>query len=73
MLFPTKTFSGEKTLTIGGLEVQLIEAPGETRDYPALWMPRDRTMIAGDDFQPQRSIAGPRPALPQQGGGKFIQ
>jgi len=29
---PTHTFSGTKTLTFGGVEIRLIEAPGETHD-----------------------------------------
>lgn len=47
---PTHTFSGTKTLTFGGMEVRLIEAPGETHDQLIVWIPGDRTLIAADDF-----------------------
>lgn len=47
---PTHTFSGTKTLTFGGMEVRLIEAPGETHDQLIVWIPEDRTLIAADDF-----------------------
>jgi alkyl sulfatase BDS1-like metallo-beta-lactamase superfamily hydrolase len=39
-----------KTLTFGGMEIQLIEAPGETHDQLVVWIPADRTLIAADNF-----------------------
>jgi len=47
---PTHTFSGTRTLVIGGLEIRLIEAPGETHDHLVVWIPQDRTVIAADNF-----------------------
>lgn len=47
---PTHTFSGKKTLVFGGLEIQLIAAPGETHDQLVVWIPADRTLIAADNF-----------------------
>ena len=47
---PTHTFSGIKTLKIGGVEIVLIEAHGETGDQLIVWLPQDRTLIAADDF-----------------------
>ncbi len=47
---PTHTFSGAKTLVIGGLEMELVEAHGETHDHLFIWIPADRTLIAGDNF-----------------------
>ncbi|HPI94077.1 MAG TPA: alkyl sulfatase dimerization domain-containing protein [Deltaproteobacteria bacterium] len=47
---PTNTFSGTKTLVFGGLEIRLIEAPGETHDQLVIWVPQDRTVIAADNF-----------------------
>ncbi|HQO61939.1 MAG TPA: alkyl sulfatase dimerization domain-containing protein, partial [Deltaproteobacteria bacterium] len=47
---PTHTFSGTKTLTFGGVEIRLIEAPGETHDQLVVWIPADRTLIAADNF-----------------------
>lgn len=47
---PTHTFSGTRTLNIGGVSVLLIEAPGETHDQLMVWIPQDRTLIAADNF-----------------------
>jgi alkyl sulfatase BDS1-like metallo-beta-lactamase superfamily hydrolase len=47
---PTHTFSGARMLTIGGLEIELNEAPGETHDQLFVWVPADKTLIAGDNF-----------------------
>jgi len=50
MMYPTNTFSGSKTLDFGDLEIELIEAPGETHDHIIVWIPEDKTLIAGDNF-----------------------
>ncbi len=50
VMLPTDTFTGEKKLTLGGLEVHLIEAHGETHDQLIVWIPADSTLIAGDNF-----------------------
>jgi alkyl sulfatase BDS1-like metallo-beta-lactamase superfamily hydrolase len=47
---PTHTFSGHQILSIGGLTLELIESPGETHDHLVVWIPADRTLIAGDNF-----------------------
>ena len=47
---PTHTFSGTKTLTIGGVTIVLIEAHGETHDQLMVWIPQDRTLIPADNF-----------------------
>jgi alkyl sulfatase BDS1-like metallo-beta-lactamase superfamily hydrolase len=47
---PTQTFSGMKTLKIGGVEIVLIEAHGETADQLIVWLPQDKTLIAADNF-----------------------
>jgi len=47
---PTHTFSGTKTLNIGGVSIVLIEAPGETHDQLMVWIPQDRTLICADNF-----------------------
>ncbi len=47
---PTHTFTGVKSLTIGGLEIELNEAHGETHDQLFVWVPADQTLIAGDNF-----------------------
>ncbi len=50
LLLPTHTFSKRHTLTVGGVELVLIEAPGETHDQLIVWLPGERTLVAADDF-----------------------
>ena len=50
VLLPTDTFSEKHTLTIGGLELQLYKAPGETHDQLFIYVPADETIISGDNF-----------------------
>ncbi|CAO0824648.1 hypothetical protein DFAR_790004 [Desulfarculales bacterium] len=50
LLLPGHTFSDRRTLNIGGVEIELIEAHGETHDHLFVWLPQGRTIIAGDDF-----------------------
>jgi alkyl sulfatase BDS1-like metallo-beta-lactamase superfamily hydrolase len=47
---PTRTFSGLKRLTIGGVTAEMIESHGETHDHLIVWIDADRTLIAGDNF-----------------------
>lgn len=47
---PTHTFSGSKTLDIGGVKIELIEAYGETHDQLNVWLPGEDTLICADDF-----------------------
>ena len=48
---PTRTFSGDRLeLTIAGVRVQLLHAPGETRENVAVWLPDRRVLLPGDDF-----------------------
>jgi alkyl sulfatase BDS1-like metallo-beta-lactamase superfamily hydrolase len=49
-LLPTHTFAGSQTLTFGGVEIRLLEAPGETHDQIVVWVPADRTLVPADDF-----------------------
>jgi len=50
VLLPTHTFSGSKTLEIGGVKIELIEAYGETHDQIVVWLPGEDTLVAADDF-----------------------
>jgi alkyl sulfatase BDS1-like metallo-beta-lactamase superfamily hydrolase len=50
LLMPTNTFKGSKTLDFGGFILRLVEAPGETHDQLFVWVPADRTLVAGDNF-----------------------
>lgn len=49
-MLPTKTFSNSVTLEMGGLKIELREAPGETEDQILVWIEADKTLIAADDF-----------------------
>lgn len=50
-LRPTRTFSGDRlAVTIAGVRVQLLHAPGETRENIAVWLPDKRVLMLGDDF-----------------------
>ena len=49
-LMPTDTFTGIKKLEIGGLEIVLYSAPGETHDQLIVWIPADKTLLCADDY-----------------------
>ncbi len=49
-LMPTDTFTGVKKLEIGGLEIVLYSAPGETHDQLIVWIPADKTLLCADDY-----------------------
>lgn len=67
ILFPTHTFRGSAQLVFGGVQFDLEEAPGETRDHLFVHLPADKTVMAGDNiyraFPNLHSIRGapPRP------------
>lgn len=52
VLLPTHTFTGAKTLEIGGVRIELIEAHGETHDHLMVWLPDEKTLIPGDNYYP---------------------
>jgi len=47
---PTHTFRDSHAITIGGVRFELHEAPGETHDHLFVWLPDDRTLLAGDNI-----------------------
>ena len=48
---PTHRFSGaRKALTIAGVELELVAAPGETDDQLYVWLPKQKVVFAGDNF-----------------------
>ena len=47
---PTQTFSGSKTLDVGGTRIDLIEAHGETHDQLFVWLPEERVLMPGDNW-----------------------
>jgi alkyl sulfatase BDS1-like metallo-beta-lactamase superfamily hydrolase len=62
---PTKTFSGVATLEVGGVRIELHEAPGETEDQLFVWLPDHRVLLPGDNvyraFPNLYTIRGTRP------------
>jgi cyclase len=51
LILPTQVFSGKMALTIGDLEVHLIEANIHSDDGTVLWLPKDRILLAGDTVE----------------------
>lgn len=50
-VLPTRTFSGgELSLSISGVQLQLLHLPGETRENVAVWLPEKRVLMPGDNF-----------------------
>lgn len=48
---PTHTFAEErKTITVAGITLELVRAPGETDDHLYVWYPDKRVLFAGDNF-----------------------
>jgi alkyl sulfatase BDS1-like metallo-beta-lactamase superfamily hydrolase len=47
---PTHTFRESHALTIGGVRFELHAAPGETHDHLFVWLPDERTLLAGDNI-----------------------
>jgi len=48
---PTKQFSEEKlSLTVAGIHLELIAAPGETDDQLFVWLPDEKVLISGDNY-----------------------
>ena len=42
--------SDREPLSLAGLEIELIAAPGESPDHLLVWIPRKRVLICGDNF-----------------------
>ncbi|MCP4871206.1 MAG: MBL fold metallo-hydrolase [Proteobacteria bacterium] len=49
-VMPTQTFSGHVAFEIGGVPIELHEAPGETPDQLFVWLPRQRVLMPGDNY-----------------------
>lgn len=48
---PTETFKdGRKSVSIAGLDLELVAAPGETADQLYVWFPKERVVFTGDNF-----------------------
>jgi alkyl sulfatase BDS1-like metallo-beta-lactamase superfamily hydrolase len=49
-LMPTNTFAGSVAFEIGGVAIELHEAPGETPDQLFVWLPEQRVLLPGDNY-----------------------
>ncbi len=51
LLEPTHTFEEDRvSLDIGGVQLDLVAATGETYDELYIWLPQERVVFAGDNF-----------------------
>lgn len=50
LLRPTRTFTGDTTMTIAGVTLQFVHAPGETEDQIFVWLPERKVLLAADNF-----------------------
>ena len=64
VVVPDITFEGRRTFHIGGEEITLIHAPGETEDQIWMWLPQRKTIVTADYVQG---------FLPNAGNGKRMQ
>lgn len=49
---PTHYFDDSLELVIGGLQLQLVSAPGETDDQIYIWIPEKKVLISADNYYP---------------------
>ena len=49
VLRPTHTFKDELDVTIAGVQIRLIHAPGETDDQLFVWLPEKKVLMPGDN------------------------
>jgi len=48
---PTKTFSeARKAIELAGVKMELVAAPGETKDQLYVWLPEKKVLLSGDNF-----------------------
>jgi alkyl sulfatase BDS1-like metallo-beta-lactamase superfamily hydrolase len=47
---PTHTFTGAASFSVGGVQIELIEAHGETADHLMVWLPQLEALLVGDNF-----------------------
>jgi cyclase len=51
LVLPTRTFSGRESLTVGAIEVELIQANIHSEDATVLWLPARRLLLCGDTME----------------------
>ena len=49
-VFPTTTFSSRLTVQLAGLELQLVQAPGETPDQIMVWYSQKKVLFPADNI-----------------------
>ncbi len=47
---PTQTFTEALQVSVAGIEMELVHAPGETADQIYVWLPQKATLAAGDNI-----------------------
>lgn len=52
VIYPNRTFRDRLDLDLGGVRVELIHSPSETPDNILLWLPEQKTILAGDALTP---------------------
>ncbi|MEK9554067.1 MAG: alkyl sulfatase dimerization domain-containing protein, partial [Alphaproteobacteria bacterium] len=51
MMAPTRLISEERTaVTLSGVDLELVMAPGETPDHMVVWYPARKILFSGDNF-----------------------
>jgi alkyl sulfatase BDS1-like metallo-beta-lactamase superfamily hydrolase len=49
-LRPTQTFADTLDITVAGIAMHLVHAPGETEDQLFVWLPQRGVLLCGDNF-----------------------
>ena len=58
MMEPTRLIAEDRTsLTLAGIDLELVMAPGETPDHMVVWYPEKKILFSGDNFNPE--VLGP--------------
>ena len=47
---PTKPFSKKMSITLAGLDLEMIHAPGETDDQIIVWYPQKKVLFPADNI-----------------------
>jgi len=50
LLRPTHTFSDSLSVSVAGIDLELVHAPGETDDQLFVWLPEQRALLPGDNI-----------------------
>ena len=51
MMEPTRLIAEDRTsLTLAGIDLELVMAPGETPDHMVVWYPEKKVLFSGDNF-----------------------